>query len=39
MDADDAVDILDNVSEEERQALISHMEKDAKGRCMPDLFI
>lgn len=30
MDADDAVDILDNVSEEERQALISHMEKDAK---------
>ena len=27
---DDAVDILDNVSEEERQALISHMEKDAK---------
>ena len=26
----DAVDILDNVSEEERQALISHMEKDAK---------
>ena len=30
MDADDAVDNLDNVSEEERQALISHMEKDAK---------
>ena len=30
MDADDAVDILDNVSEEERHALIAHMEKDAK---------
>ena len=30
MYADDDVDILDNVSEEERQALISHMEKDAK---------